>query len=190
MPLYTFYKIVCKDENIKDCYVGKTTNLNKRIRSHKSKCNNVKSAEYNYKLYQFIRENGNIDNWNIIEIDKGEYDDKDSSIRERYWIEKLNANLNIQKPSRTRKEWSKQNNKNNREIQNEKLQIWRNNLTDEKRKEINEKRKEKDKEYRDKNKEKLNEKFICCCGGKYTKTGKSKHFKTKKHQEYLLNDIK
>lgn len=190
MPIYTFYKIVCKDENIKDCYVGKTKDFKNRIKNHKSKCNNENSAQYNFKLYQFIRENGNIDNWNIIEIEKDEYDDKEACLRERYWFEELNANLNSEIPSRTQKEWSKQNNKINREKQNEKLQIWRNNLTNEKRKEINERRKEKDKEYRDKIRDKLNEKFVCECGGKYTKTGKSKHLKTKLHQEYLLNEIK
>ena len=145
MPLYTFYKIVCKDENIKDCYVGKTTNLNKRIRNHKSKCNNVKSAEYNYKLYQFIRENGNIDNWNIIEIEKNEYDNKDSSIRERYWIEELNANLNCRIPSRTLKESSKIYRKNNKEYYK---QYFENNK---------ERKKEYDKDYNKNNKDKKKE---------------------------------
>ena len=188
MPEFTFYKIVSKDENIKDCYVGKTKNFKNRISKHKNDYYNENRRSYNIKVYQYIRENGGINNFNFIEIEKNEYNDKDSVIRERYWFEELNGNLNKQIPFQSKKEWSKQNNKNNREIQNEKLQIWRNNLTDEKRKEINEKRKEKDKEYRDKNKEKLNEKFICCCGGKYTKTGKSKHFKTKLHQNYLLNE--
>ena len=37
-------------------------------------------------------------------------------------------------------------------------------------------------EYRQKN---TNVKFVCECGGKYTKTNLSKHIKTKKHQKYL-----
>jgi hypothetical protein len=44
---------------------------------------------------------------------------------------------------------------------------------------------EKNKEYREKNKQALNEKIECPCGGKYTFTHKSVHFKTKKHLEFL-----
>ena len=43
----------------------------------------------------------------------------------------------------------------------------------------------KNKEYRDENKEKLNEKFTCLCGGKFTHNNQSIHIKTKKHLKYL-----
>ena len=185
MPIYTFYKIICKDENIKDCYVGKTTNLNKRWISHKSKCNNENSNGYNFKLYQFIRENGNIDNWNIIEIEKNEYDNKEACLRERYWFEELNANLNIVIPSRTLKEYEENRKENKKEYHKE---YYQKNI--EKLKEYNKNRKDYHNEYYQKNIEKLNEKITCECGGKYTKKGKSKHLKTKKHQDYLLNEIK
>ena len=39
----------------------------------------------------------------------------------------------------------------------------------------------KNKEYRNENKEKLNEKFTCLCGGKFTHNNRSIHIKTKKH---------
>jgi len=162
MPIYIFYKIVCKDENIKDCYVGKTTDLKRRWREHKKNCNNENRSEYNLKLYQFIRENDGWNNWNIIEIDKGEYDDKDSSIRERYWFEELNANLNCKTPSRTRKEFSEEYYEKNKEKINETC-----------------------KEYRDNNKEILNEKVICECGCEITKKNLIRHKKTKKHIIYL-----
>ena len=113
MPIYIFYKIVCKDENIKDCYVGRTKDLKRRWTEHKNNCNNENRSEYNFKLYQFIRENGNINNWNIIEIEKGEYDDKDSAIKERFFIEELNANLNTRIPLLTRKESQKKYQENN-----------------------------------------------------------------------------
>lgn len=51
------------------------------------------------------------------------------------------------------------------------------------------KRKEYHKEYREDNKEKRKEKFNCECGGKYTYSGKSLHFKTKLHQKYLNEKI-
>jgi hypothetical protein len=56
-----------------------------------------------------------------------------------------------------------------------------------------EKTKEAWKEYYEKNKEKLNakrnEKHECDCGGRYTNRGRSAHFKTKKHVNYVNNNI-
>ena len=157
MPIYTFYKIVCKDENIKDCYVGRTKNLKRRWNNHKSICNNENRSEYNFKLYQFIRENGNIDNWDIIEIEKNEYDDKNEvDLKERFWIKELNANLNIQIPSRTRKE----RNKEYRDKNKDRLKDYK-------------------KEYREKNK------ITCECGCEIFNGNLARHFRTKKHIDYL-----
>jgi hypothetical protein len=44
--------------------------------------------------------------------------------------------------------------------------------------------------YYKKKKETINEKFNCLCGGKYTKCHKSRHEKTKQHQEYLTSKNK
>ncbi len=100
------YKLVCKDLNIKDCYVGSTTNFSKRKNLHKSDCNNVNSPRYNYKLYQVIRSNGGWDNWSMVLI---EYYACDTSLelvsRERYWIETLKASLNTAIPTRTQQEY-------------------------------------------------------------------------------------
>ncbi len=49
------YKIVCNDINIKDTYVGHTTNFVQRKYAHKQGVNNSKSYNYNSKLYKFIR---------------------------------------------------------------------------------------------------------------------------------------
>ena len=50
---------------------------------------------------------------------------------------------------------------------------------------------DKIKEYRDTNKEKFrelkNEKFTCCCGGKYTKSNTQSHLNTEKHEKYILS---
>ena len=50
------------DNNI---YIGSTSNFKNRKYQHKNKCSNEKSKEYNYYVYQFIRANGNWDNWII-----------------------------------------------------------------------------------------------------------------------------
>jgi hypothetical protein len=154
--IFTFYKIVSKNENIKELYVGKTTNFKMRVKDHKRSCYNENRKAYNIKLYKYIRENGGWNNFNFIEIEKGEYNDKDSAFRERYWVENLNANLNSNIPSRTDKELKKEYYEKNIE----KIKEYRENnkkIIKEKKKEYYEKNKEylkeKRKEYYYKNKE-------------------------------------
>ena len=50
--------------------------------------------------------------------------------------------------------------------------------------------KEYQKEYNANNKYKINEKFECECGGKYTHANKSIHIKSNKHQKYLQSQNK
>jgi hypothetical protein len=105
------YEIVCKDVSITQRYVGSTTNLIKRRYEHKSDCNNEKRKNYNYYVYQFIRENGSFDNWDVVLIEKV-IDCKDKENlhkRERFYIEEKKAELNKQIPLRTVKEWREDN---------------------------------------------------------------------------------
>ena len=100
------YKIVCKDQKIKDCYVGHTTNFTNRKRQHKSTCGNANDRDHNFHVYKFIRNNGGWDNWDMIMIE--EYDCKNllqAKQRERYWIENIKPTLNVQTPLKTTKEW-------------------------------------------------------------------------------------
>jgi hypothetical protein len=190
--IFTYYKIISKDENIKDIYVGKTKNFKNRVREHRNNCNKENCKCYNYKLYKYIRENGGWDNFNMIEIEKGEYNDKDSAIREKYWIEELNATLNSNIPSRTLKDYFKEYRENNREKYNKRQKKY----IDKNREIINEKQRknyeinkksliEYQKEYRKINVEKINEKIICECGCKIVKRFLSIHLKTQKHLNYL-----
>jgi GIY-YIG catalytic domain len=59
------YKISCLDSNITECYVGHTIDFCKRKKSHKRSCENIKSDNYNCKLYKFIRNNGGWNNWKM-----------------------------------------------------------------------------------------------------------------------------
>jgi len=52
-----------------------------------------------------------------------------------------------------------------------------------------EKIKEQKAEYRAENKEKISKKFNCPCGGKYTHNQKSRHLKTKQHQNWLKTQV-
>ena len=48
---------------------------------------------------------------------------------------------------------------------------------------------EYNKKYINSHKLKLNEKFVCDCGGKYTYTNKDKHIKTKRHRAYIGESV-
>lgn len=161
MTEYFIYKIYCKDETITDIYIGSTkTSLRRRWNNHKSICDNQICIAYNDYKYQFIRENGGIANWDIIEIERLVCDVIEARIRERYWIEELNATLNRVRAYATIEERKKQN--------------YESSL------------KEHRKEYRKKwKKENEKEKIKCECGGKYTSSHKSRHYKTKLHQSFI-----
>ncbi|NBW13107.1 MAG: hypothetical protein EBR82_34310 [Caulobacteraceae bacterium] len=119
------YKIVCNDLEIKDCYVGHTTDFICRKTEHKYCCNISTKKGYNLKIYKTIRDNGGWDNWSMIEIEKYPCNDSaEARTRERYWYEILNANLNSINPNRsnlerehtekykqTRKKWYENNKK-------------------------------------------------------------------------------
>ena len=141
------YEIVCKDVNITERYVGSTTNLIQRRRDHKTNCNNEKSKKYNAFKYQFIRENGEWENWDVVLIELV-IDCKDKENlhkRERFYIEEKKAELNQCIPSRTLKEYRK-NNKNKIAEQEKKY-----------REDNKDKIAEKDKKYRESNKDKIKE---------------------------------
>lgn len=108
------YKIVCNDFNIKDLYVGHTTDLVKRRSLHKSVCNNCNSKYHNTKIYTIVRENGGWENWSIvvIEIYNTCKNAEEARTRERYWFEQLNANLNMIRPLATNED----NNENKRQF--------------------------------------------------------------------------
>jgi len=69
------YCIVSKDTDVQEVYIGSCVDLKKRIDVHKSNCNNKNSKKYNYKVYQFIRENGGFDNWKFIWLEMFKTDD-------------------------------------------------------------------------------------------------------------------
>jgi len=100
------YKIYCKDANIKDFYIGHTTNFTNRKRQHKENCNHENYRDYNMRVYQFIRENGNWNNWIVEQIEEYECDSKvDAEKREKHYIETLKPTLNKCIPTRTDKEY-------------------------------------------------------------------------------------
>jgi len=142
---YSFYKIVCNDLNVKDCYVGSTAHFTSRKANHKIACNTETHPRHNYKIYQIIRNNGGWSNWSMILIDaipcqNGE----EARKKERELYEQLNATMNNNKPNRTHEEYNKENKE----------------IILEKKKEYYQKNKEKIKEYYQKNKEIIKERKL------------------------------
>ena len=189
MPDYSktiIYKLCCNDPTIEEIYIGSTCNFSRRKSCHKHNSNNV---NYKLKVYQFIRDNGGFENWNMFQLETKSVEDKrEKESLEREWIEKLKPTLNCCIPTRTGKEYYQEN----KEKLNEKHKEYRKKNIDkisEKNKEYHEKNKDKLKEqkkkYREENKDKIKEKFNCGCGGKYTHHHKSRHLKSIKHQKFL-----
>ena len=157
------YKLVCKNLNIKEIYVGHTTNWRQRKATHKSSIENINHVRYNCKKATYIREHGGWNTWSMIEIEKFPCNDEhEARSRERYWYETLCATLNSCNPCRSNKEWC--------EVNKEHLQEYK-------------------KEWNDKNKERISlkraETFECECGAITTKKHKNRHFKTLKHCQFL-----
>ena len=90
------YKINCKDECIKDLYVGHTTNFVQRKYQHKMACN----KPYNKcKLYETIRNNGGWENWNMEIVNFFNcIDSCEARKKEQEYFLSLNANLNSVEP--------------------------------------------------------------------------------------------
>lgn len=166
------YKLCCKNPEIKNIYVGHTTNFRRRKSEHKSDCENKNKLCYNFNVYSFIRENGCFDNWDMVLIEEYPCETKlQAHRRERYWIEFLNATLNCSIPTRSDEEYKKKYYSENRD---EML--------------------DKQKKYREQNRDEILEKsrmkkvkVICECGYEILKHNMSNHIKTNRHKKIIKN---
>ena len=105
-----FYKLMCKDFNITDCYVGHTTDWVKRKSDHKHRCNNPNRGGHNLPVYKFMRENGGWENWEMLWIKTLKCENAmEARSEERKCKEQLNATLNGNVPSRTFDEYRETN---------------------------------------------------------------------------------
>ena len=168
------YGIYCKDITVLEIYIGSTHDKIEREREHNKKWNNENYPGYNYKVYQFIRANGGMDNW-IFEVIQEYPCDNDIQLRihERYHYDLLSPALNTYRPYITeedRKEecrirsakWYQEN------IENMK-KYYKDNIE-----EIQKKQKQK---------------FTCDCGIEYTQSNKARHCDSKRHNEFLAKKM-
>jgi hypothetical protein len=174
------YKIVCNDLNIKDCYVGHTTNFTKRKCAHKKCCKNANIS--NMKVYSFITANGGWDNWNMLEIEKHPCNDINEALkRERHFYEELKATLNVRVPSRSASEYRCDNDdkiklykKNYQIINKERIQIKKTKFYNENKNKINLKQKME---------------YNCDCGSIIRISDKARHFRCQKHIKFISNKL-
>lgn len=139
------YKIRCLDENITDFYVGSTTCFKSRKCMHKKAVENSK-----LKIYETIRANGGWQNWSMVEIELYPCNSStEARIREQYWIDKLQAKLNMYKAFVTEKkeEYYKIYREEHKEELNE---YFKNNYKEHKKEKL-----ENAKEYRESNKKEI-----------------------------------
>ena len=99
------YKIVCRELQITDSYVGSTTNFDQRKKQHKKNCYNTNTDKYYYKLYETIRNHGGWENWLMVIVEKCPCEDSYNARKlERFYYEQLKANLNMLRPLQTAEE--------------------------------------------------------------------------------------
>ena len=154
------YKII--DNTNDNIYIGSTCRtLKYRLTEHKSAYKRfLKGLHGNTKSFDIIK-NGDC---KIELLENCDIKTKQELLaRERFYIQN-NDSLNKNIPGRY------------------------DNGTQQYQREYRDTNKDKIKEYRVNNKDKTNEKFECECGGKYTHSHKSTHFKSTKHQEFIKSN--
>jgi hypothetical protein len=119
------YKLVHKEDyDNANIYIGSTTDFIRRKNNHKTVCNSEKTIGHNDKKYQYIRDNGGWECFNMIEIEKHNCNDgNEARAREEYWRCHFNSRLNMIRSYRTdeeRKEQSKDRYKKHYEANKEK----------------------------------------------------------------------
>ena len=192
-----------------DIYIGSTTvSLSQRMTKHRASMNCEKRGKC--LLYQKMREHG-VENFFITLIEKCPCNDiEELRAKEGEWIEKMGT-LNMKVAGRTpeqyrkdtvehKKEYDQEYHKNNKDKKSEQAhQRYENNKEHIKLKSNQHYHENKEtisitlKKYRDEHKEEIKEKqnlkCQCECGMTYTKRNKSRHLKSKHHQNFLNNDI-
>lgn len=98
MPNYrnsVIYKICCRDPAVEDVYIGSTTNLRSRRAHHSACAQNPEREQYVDYVYDFIRDHGGWDNWQVVQLEAFPCDTKTELLmKEREWCEKANSTLN------------------------------------------------------------------------------------------------
>jgi Zn ribbon nucleic-acid-binding protein len=189
-------------------YVGSTTNMRQRKSAHKKISLNENRREYNYPLYEFMRNNGGFDNWTMVMIQAYPECQSSDELRmyERYHYDILRPVLNVNRPIVTKEEVlieAKERSRISRLENPSRSKKWRDNNVEhvkayriqyrndnaDKIQEYNDSHRQEKalygKIYREVNADKLRgrdrKRGLCECGCEINLRGKSSHKKSKKH---------
>ena len=193
-------------------YVGSTTNMRQRKSQHRRGCYNESNKDYNYPLYEFIRNNEGFDNWEMVMVQAYPECQSSDELRmyERYHYDILRPILNVNRPIVTKEEIlieAKERSRISR-LENPELMVkwraenvehikayrikYRNDNVDKIQKYYDSHKEEqllKSKIYREVNADKIKERDskrgICECGCEINLRHKSSHQKSKKHIDIM-----
>ena len=92
-------------------YVGSSTNFTNRKSRHKTACNNENNKDHHLKIYEFIRNNGGWDNFQMVLIENYKCNDANElTAREQHFINEFKTHLLNQKyASRTLEQYKLDN---------------------------------------------------------------------------------
>ena len=148
------YKISCVDENIKEFYIGSTDDLRCRTNHHKHYYN----TKHNYKVYNFIRENGGLSNWEINPIEIFSFlTEEELRQHEQFYMDEYKPQLNCKRAiGLTQTEYYEENKETIKErVKNYSLQNKEKIAEYKKTTKFKQLKAVSDKKYREKNKEKI-----------------------------------
>ena len=195
MTSINFYKITSPSTN--KVYVGSTKHdINERLQIHEANYRKFKDGKYNYTA-----------SFEILEFKDCKIELLENKIcqskEERDMVEcefivntpnTVNKNL----PGRTREQYYQDNkqeiliyqNQYYRDNKEQRRQYYQDNKRRDYERQIqyNRDNKEQQRQYRQVNEQKIKEKHNCLCGGKYTYSTKSRHFKSAKHNTYHIRN--
>ena len=181
---YEFYKLVCNtDKTI--YYIGSSSNMKERIRTHKSRCNITTTPQYNNKTYKMMRANGGWDNFKFINLGNIKNVTKtEARHTEQAFINLFKPNMNTRNSYLTdkeKKEQQKEQGTNYRENNREHYTQYQKEWCEKNYKH----KKEQQKEYYNKNKDEMNlkknQKITCECGCESRRGHIARHRKSQKH---------
>ncbi len=181
------YKLICKDVNVKEIYVGSSLNMKQRKKYHKED-----TKKKNTPVYKFIKENGGFDNWSMIWIKDYPCNSKrELEAEEDKIMRELNAELNTNNAIHNIQKRIDYLEKNKEKRKKQIQEYTKTHKEDKKKydKEYREKHINKKKEYYENNKEELKKKasiiISCECGCEIRKASLSRHRKSKKHLDLI-----
>ena len=191
-----FYKIVCKDLNNPNMYIGHTTSFKERKSGHRKRCNNPNDKKYNFPVYKFIRDNNGFDNLDMILIETKQLNNQlEALARERELYEELRPSLNGYKTMRNDddiRESAKQKceyKKNDRKENQEKYKEIDRNKYIKHREEAVQRAKVHYETHKDeistRKREQGKHRVVCECRIECSINWILRHKKTKLHQDYL-----